>query len=45
MMTAGGITSDTQKIIETYAYMFLPKPLELIQVRMLAKSISEELRG
>ncbi len=45
MMTAGGITSNTQKIIEKYAYMFLPKPLELIQVRMLAKSISEELRG
>ena len=42
MMTAGEITSSMQKIIEKYAYMFLPKPFELFQMRMLANSIPEE---
>jgi two-component system response regulator AtoC len=43
MMTAGGITMDMQRIIEKYAYMFLTKPFDLFQARMLANSISEEL--
>ena len=42
MMTAGGITVEVQKIIEKYAYMFLAKPFDLFQARMLVKSISEE---
>jgi DNA-binding NtrC family response regulator len=43
MMTAGGITIDVQRTIEKYAYMFLTKPFDLFQARMLIKSISEEL--
>ena len=43
MMTAGDITNDMQKIIEKYAYMFLFKPFDLFQVRMLANSIPEEV--
>jgi DNA-binding NtrC family response regulator len=42
MMTAGEVTRNMQQIIEKYAYMFLPKPFDLIQLRMLAKSVSEE---
>jgi DNA-binding NtrC family response regulator len=41
MMTAGDITVDMQKIIEEHAYMFLAKPFNLFQARMLVKSISE----
>jgi DNA-binding NtrC family response regulator len=41
MMTAGSITSNTQQVIEKYAYMFLTKPFELIQLRMLTKSVPE----
>jgi len=41
MMTAGNVTSSMQKIIEEYAYMFLSKPFDLFQVRMLAKNITE----
>jgi DNA-binding NtrC family response regulator len=43
MMTAGGITSNMQKTIEKYAYMFLPKPFDLFQARMLTKSIPGEV--
>jgi two-component system response regulator AtoC len=43
MMTAGSITFDMQKIIEKYAYMFLAKPFDLFQARLLAKSILDEL--
>jgi len=43
MMTAGDITNDMQKIIEKYAYMFLFKPFDLFQVRMLANSIPGEV--
>ncbi len=42
MMTAGAVTGSMQQVIEKYAYMFLPKPFELIQLRMLTKSIPEE---
>jgi DNA-binding NtrC family response regulator len=41
MMTAGTITSNTQQVIEKYAYMFLPKPFDLIQLRMLTKNVPE----
>jgi two-component system response regulator AtoC len=39
MMTAGDVTGNMQQIIERYAYMFLTKPFDLIQLRMLSKSI------
>lgn len=39
MMTAGVVTMAMQASIEKYAYMFLTKPFDLIQVRMLTKSI------
>lgn len=42
MMTAGVVTDSMQQVIEKYAYMFLPKPFDLIQLRMLTKSIAEE---
>lgn len=42
MMTAGVITAAMQETIEKYAHMFLTKPFDLFQVRMLAKSILEE---
>ncbi len=38
MMTAGDLTGSMEKIIERYAYMFLPKPFDLIQLRLLTKS-------
>ena len=41
MMTAGGITTDMQRIIEKYAYMFLAKPFDLFQARMLVNNLSE----
>jgi DNA-binding NtrC family response regulator len=43
MMTAGDVTSNMQKTIEKYAYMFLFKPFDLFQVRMLANGIPEEV--
>ncbi len=43
MMTAGVITSSMQECIEKNAYMFLTKPFDLLQVRMLAKSLLEEV--
>ena len=42
MMTAGDITGNMQQVIEKYAYMFLTKPFELIQARMLTRGIPEE---
>jgi DNA-binding NtrC family response regulator len=42
MMTAGEVTRNMQQVIEKYAYMFLPKPFDLIQLRMLTKSIPVE---
>lgn len=43
MMTAGAITINMQKIIEEYAYMFLSKPFDLFQARMLAENIPEDV--
>jgi DNA-binding NtrC family response regulator len=43
MMTAGDVTGSMQQVIEKYAYMFLTKPFELFQLRMLTKSIPEEI--
>lgn len=43
MMTAGVITGSMQECIERDAYMFLTKPFDLLQVRMLVKSILEEV--
>jgi DNA-binding NtrC family response regulator len=42
MMTAGEVTKSMQQVIEKHAYMFLPKPFDLIQLRMLTKSIPED---
>jgi len=42
MMTAGSITNVMQENIEKNAYMFIPKPFDLLQIRMLAKRIVEE---
>jgi len=42
MMTAGDVTANMQQVIEKHAYMFLTKPFDLIQLRMLTKSIQEE---
>jgi len=43
IMTAGDITSNMQQIIEKHAYMFLSKPFDLMQLRMLTKSITGEV--
>lgn len=43
MMTAGVVTSSMQEYIEKNAYMFLTKPFDLFQIRMLANSIAEEV--
>ena len=41
-MTAGVVTSHMQEIIEKDAYMFITKPLDLLQIRMLTRRILEE---
>ena len=41
-MTAGVVTSNMQEIIEKDAYMFITKPLDLLQIRMLTRRILEE---
>lgn len=41
MMTAGTITSAMKENIEKNAYMFITKPFDLLQVRMLAQRIVE----
>jgi DNA-binding NtrC family response regulator len=43
MMTAGVITPSMQENIEKDAYMFITKPFDLLQIRMLIKSILEEV--
>jgi DNA-binding NtrC family response regulator len=45
VMTAGIISSVMEEIIEKNAYMFITKPFDLLQVRMLASRILEESRG
>jgi len=42
MMTAGIISNATKDLIEKNAYLFITKPFDLLQVRMLAKRITEE---
>jgi two-component system, cell cycle response regulator CpdR len=42
MMTAGDITDNMKHIIEKHAYMFLTKPFDLLQLRMLTKSVLED---
>lgn len=37
MMTAGVITSGMQEYIEKNAYMFITKPFDLLQIKMMAK--------
>ena len=41
-MTAGVVTSSMQETIEKDAYMFITKPLDLLQIRMLTRRILEE---
>ena len=45
VMTAGIISSAMKEIIEKNAYMFITKPFDLLQVRMLASRIIEESRA
>jgi two-component system, NtrC family, response regulator AtoC len=42
MMTAGIISNAMKDFIEKNAYMFITKPFDLLQVKMLAKRITEE---
>jgi hypothetical protein len=41
-MTAGIISNAMKDFIEKNAYMFITKPFDLLQVKMLAKRITEE---
>jgi two-component system, NtrC family, response regulator AtoC len=41
-MTAGVVTPSMQETIEKDAYMFITKPLDLLQIRMLTRRIIEE---
>jgi len=43
MMTAGTITDSMRENIEKNAYMFITKPFDLLQVKMLAKRALEML--
>ncbi|MFH1159295.1 MAG: hypothetical protein V1721_10535, partial [Pseudomonadota bacterium] len=45
MMTAGVVNTVMQTTIEKDAYMFLTKPFDLFQVRMLTKSVLEEAQN
>jgi len=45
MMSAGVVTSAMQERILRNAYMFLTKPFELLQVKMLANSVLTEERA
>ncbi|MHB8772462.1 MAG: response regulator [Syntrophales bacterium] len=42
MMTAGIVTDSMKELIEKNAYLFIPKPFDLLQVRMLARRATEE---
>lgn len=42
MMTAGMVIMAMQESIAEHAYMFLTKPFDLFQVKMLTKSLLEE---
>ena len=42
IMTAGIVNDNMEENIEKNAYMFISKPFDLLQVRMMAKRILEE---
>lgn len=42
MMSAGIISNAMMESIEKNAYMFVPKPFDLLQIKLLAKRIVEE---
>lgn len=42
MMTSGTIAGSTKETIERDAYLFIPKPFDLLQIKMLTKRILEE---
>ena len=42
IMTAGIISDAMTQTIEKYAHMFITKPFDLLQVKMLVKGISED---
>jgi hypothetical protein len=42
MMTAGIINNAMKETIEKYAHMFITKPFDLLQVKMLAQRVIEE---
>jgi len=42
VMTAGVVDNTMQESIEKDAYMFITKPFDLLQVKMLARRIIEE---
>jgi len=42
MMTAGIINNAMKETIEKNAHMFIPKPFDLLQVKMLAQRVIEE---
>ena len=42
VMTAGIVTDSMKELIEQNAYLFIPKPFDLLQVRMLARRAIEE---
>jgi DNA-binding NtrC family response regulator len=41
MMTAGTITDSMQESIEKNAYMFITKPFDLLEIKMLTKRVLE----
>jgi len=42
MMTAGIISNSLKEIIENNAYMFIAKPFDILQIRMIVKRIVGE---
>jgi DNA-binding NtrC family response regulator len=42
IMTAGVVNSEMKDAIENSAYMFITKPFELLQVRMIVKRVLED---
>jgi DNA-binding NtrC family response regulator len=42
VMTAGLVNNAMTETIEKHAHMFIPKPFDILQVRMLARRLIEE---
>jgi DNA-binding NtrC family response regulator len=42
IMTAGSVSNEMKDLIENSAYMFITKPFEMLQVKMIVKRVSEE---